>query len=151
MENLILFIILFALGYFAGHVAEKRHYKSIAAREKALLHIPAVSFGKHFSAPRPVVSTELVVGSAVISLDYFKRVLAALRNIFGGEVRSYETLVDRARREAMLRMREQARSADIVINCRLETSAIGSSANRKNSVGSVEAIAYGTAVEYGKA
>jgi uncharacterized protein YbjQ (UPF0145 family) len=90
----------------------------------------------------------LVQGSAVISIDYFKRLLAVLRNIFGGRVKAYESLVDRARREATLRLKEQAlaRGADMVINLRLETSAIGNSANRKKQVGSVEAIAYGTAI-----
>ncbi|MCI5128213.1 MAG: hypothetical protein D3907_06860, partial [Candidatus Electrothrix sp. AUS3] len=33
---------------------------------------------------------------------YFKRIVAGLRNIFGGNVQSYETLVDRARREAVI-------------------------------------------------
>jgi uncharacterized protein YbjQ (UPF0145 family) len=90
----------------------------------------------------------LVQGSAVISIDYFKRLLAVLRNIFGGRIKAYESLVDRARREATLRLKEQAlaRGADMVVNLRLETAAIGNSANRKNRVGSVEAIAYGTAI-----
>jgi uncharacterized protein YbjQ (UPF0145 family) len=34
----------------------------------------------------------------------------------------------------------------MVINLRLETSTIGRSANKKNKVGSIEALAYGTAV-----
>jgi uncharacterized protein YbjQ (UPF0145 family) len=90
----------------------------------------------------------LVHGSAVISIDYFKRLLATLRNIVGGNVKSYESLVDRARREAILRMKEQAlaKGARMIVNLRLETSTIGNSANRKGSIGSVEVIAYGTAV-----
>ena len=58
-----------------------------------------------FDKNSPILRTRLVQGSAVISIDYFKRMLAALRNIVGGEVKSYETLVDRARREATLRMK----------------------------------------------
>jgi uncharacterized protein YbjQ (UPF0145 family) len=74
--------------------------------------------------------------------------LAILRNIFGGRVKAYESLVDRARREAILRMKEQARAggAQMVVNLRLETATIGRSANRKKRIGSVEAMAYGTAV-----
>ena len=41
----------------------------------------------------------LVHGNVVVSVDYFKRFVAALRNLFGGSVTSYETLIDRARRE----------------------------------------------------
>jgi uncharacterized protein YbjQ (UPF0145 family) len=82
----------------------------------------------------------------VISLDYFKRILAGLRNIFGGEISSYETLIDRARREAILRMKERSKGASIILNVRIETSSIGQSANQRKTVGSIEAIAYGTAV-----
>ena len=87
----------------------------------------------------------LVSGSAVISIDYFKRLLASLRNIFGGTIKSYESLLDRARREALLRMRESAPDAGVIVNVRIETASIGRRANKKG-VGCVEAIAYGTAL-----
>ncbi len=92
------------------------------------------------------MKSRLVTGNAVISLDYFKRFLAGLRNIFGGEVISYQSLIDRARREAILRMKREAGKADMIINLRIETSSIGQNANRRNTVGSIEAIAYGTAI-----
>ena len=148
--QLITLIVLLALGYFVGSIAESRHYRSIEEREKKLLLLPAVTIEKAMDENAEVVAAKLVTGSAVISVDYFKRVLAALRNIFGGKVASYESLVDRARREAVLRMKEQARTADIILNCRIETAAIGRSANRRNTVGSIEALAYGTAVKYRK-
>ena len=90
----------------------------------------------------------LVTGSVVISIDYFKRLLALIRNIFGGRVSSYESLVERARREALLRMKEQAaqHGCAMVVNVRLETAAIGYRANSKQQIGSVETIAYGTAL-----
>ena len=91
-----------------------------------------------------MVNAELVLGSVVISVDYFKRILAALRNIFGGPVQSYETLVDRARREAVLRMKESCINADQIINLRIETSSI--SKGGRNTIGSVEVLAYGTAI-----
>ena len=40
--------------------------------------------------------------------------------------------------------------ADIILNLRIETSAIGNSANRRKAIGSIEAIAYGTAITYKK-
>lgn len=145
--DLLIFLILLVLGYLAGTLAEKRHYRSIIRREKALLKLPVVTAEGSFPTER-IQNAELVCGSVVISIDYFKRLLAILRNIFGGRVKSYESLVDRARREAILRMKEEAdrRGAKMVINMRLETAAIGKNANRKKSIGSVEAIAYGTAV-----
>ena len=110
MENyldLIIFLVLLALGYGFGRYAEKRHYRSIIQREKALNRIPAIAM----RTPTDVVTaqqTQLVMGSVVLSVDYFKRFLSSLRNLVGGRVKSYESLLDRARREAVLRMKEQA-------------------------------------------
>ena len=87
----------------------------------------------------------MVYGNAVISIDYFKRLLAGLRKIFGGTVKSYESLLDRARREAILRMKEMAQGSTIIVNVRIETSTIGKQANKKG-VGCIEAMAYGTAL-----
>ncbi len=145
--DILIFLILLLLGYGAGTLAEKRHYRSIETREKELLKMAVVTAEGSFP-PGKVRSATLVSGNAVISIDYFKRLLAILRNIFGGRVKSYESLVDRARREAILRMKEAAKKqgAYMVINMRLETSTIGRSANQKKQVGSVEAIAYGTAI-----
>lgn len=151
MENLIVLICLIALGYFAGHIAEKRHYESIKKRESDFINLPAVTFAKAAVPEGEIDSSWLVHGSVVVSIDYFKRILAALRNIFGGEVAAYESLVDRARREAVLRMKEMSKEADIIVNVRIETSSIGKSANRNKSLGSVEAIAYGTAISLKKA
>ncbi len=145
MVDLIIFLILITIGYIAGTLAEKRHYRSIRKRETEFLNLPAVTMkGVDYPAEK-VKSAQMVYGSAVISIDYFKRMLAGLRNIFGGTVKSYETLIDRARREALLRMKEMAGSATVIVNVRIETSAIGKRANKKG-VGCLEAIAYGTAL-----
>ena len=145
--DLVFFLVLASLGYTAGTYAERKHYASINQREREQLKYPVMTAEAYFTEGR-VKNSFLVSGSVVVSIDYFKRLLAILRNIFGGRVKSYESLVDRARREAILRMKEQAigKGAQMVVNLRLETSAIGNSANRKKSVGSVEVIAYGTAV-----
>jgi uncharacterized protein YbjQ (UPF0145 family) len=145
MYDLLPFIILIALGYGIGTYAENRHYRSIYQREKNLLNLPAVTIKSVDYPEDRVVSSRIVYGSAVISVDYFKRLLASLRNIFGGTVKSYESLIDRARREAMLRMKEMAGNASVIVNVRIETASIGKHANKK-SVGCVESIAYGTAI-----
>ncbi len=144
--ELILLIVLIALGYFAGSMAESKHYKSIKERERRFLKLPAVTIKNALDKNATIERAHLVSGSVVISLDYFKRILAGLRNIFGGEISSYETLIDRARREAILRMKERSKGASIILNVRIETSSIGQSANQRKTVGSIEAIAYGTAV-----
>lgn len=143
--NLVVFVILLALGYGFGRYTEKKHYKSIISREKDLNRIPAVAqrFPPLATTPYQV---DLVAGNVVISVDYFKRFVAGLRNLIGGRMTSYESLLDRARREAVLRMKEHADQlgAKMIFNIKLETSSIHK--GRKNGVGSVEVLAYGTAL-----
>lgn len=145
--DLFIFLTLLATGYTCGTIAEKRHYKSIKQREQEMVKLAVVTAEGRF-AEGAVRESFLVSGSTVVSNDYFKRLLAILRNIFGGRVKAYESLIDRARREAILRMKEEARKkgAHMIVNMRLETSTIGRSANKKKKIGSIETLAYGTAV-----
>jgi uncharacterized protein YbjQ (UPF0145 family) len=149
--DLVIFFTLMGLGYTCGSFAEKRHYKSINRREKELVKLMVVNAEGKF-AEGAVKDSFLVNGNTVVSNDYFKRLLAILRNIFGGRVKAYESLIDRARREAILRMKEEAREkgAHMIVNLRLETSTIGRTANKKKKIGSIEALAYGTAVVMNK-
>lgn len=136
-------LIMLVVAYFIGTYSEKRHYNSILKREKRLNSLPAVSLK---TPPPGYYEHELVQGNVTISVDYFKRFLAALHAFFGGRVTSYETLLDRARREALLRMKHEAekRKAVLVLNVRYETCSIYK--GKGNSVGSVEVLAYGTAL-----
>jgi uncharacterized protein YbjQ (UPF0145 family) len=145
MIDLIILITLLAIGYGFGTYIENRHYRSIIQRENALRHIPVVT--SRFPPIKPVpTEAVLVSGNVVISVDYFKRFIAALRNIVGGRVTSYESLVDRARREAVLRMKKEAEAINgkIIFNVKFETSSIYK--GNKNSIGSIEVLAYGTAM-----
>jgi len=69
----------------------------------------------------------MVTAEVVIASDYFKMFLASLRKLIGGNLRSYETLMERARREAVLRLIEQARGHQFNALCcvRIESSNIG--------------------------
>jgi uncharacterized protein YbjQ (UPF0145 family) len=149
MDTLIVFAILMAIGYFAGSRAEAKHYASIKEREAQFLRLPATNFKTLPDPEREVAKAELVSGSVVIAVDYFKVFIASLRNLVGGNVSTYETLLDRARREATLRMKEQAQGADLILNVRLESSSVGMN-TKGNTTGTIEAIAYGTAITYSK-
>jgi len=146
--NLAVFLGLLLLGYGFGRYNERRHYQSIIQRERELQDIPVIASRE--LPPLGGARNRLVCGSVVISVDYFKRMLAALHNIFGGRMTSYESLLDRARREARLRMVEQARNmgAKMIFNIKLETSSLYK--GRRKSIGSVEVLAYGTALIPGK-
>ena len=148
--DLLIIITSLVICYFTGSTIEKNHYKKIKAREVALYKSPYVSYGKSFARHPKIKKSCLVSGSVVIGCDYFKTFLASLRNLFGGNISAYESVLDRGRREALLRMREAAhlQRAHAIINTKIETvmlDPIGSTQNPKVCV-----LAYGTAIEYDK-
>ena len=133
------------LVYFIGNRIEKRHFQRIASREKANAGFPVTNFEaipEQWQARR----AELVGGSVVVSLDYIKRFVAGLRALFGGRIRSYEPLLDRGRREAVLRMIESARrdGFNAVINVRIETSRLANSIGNGEGTAGIEILAFGT-------
>jgi uncharacterized protein YbjQ (UPF0145 family) len=140
-------LLLLLLGWGFGRIAERRHYRSLHHREDLELGLPITNERRLMPQDREVLEVQLMRGSAVISVDYFKRFTAWLRGLFGGEVHSYSSLLDRARREAKLRMIEAWPEADLILNFRLETSTISNSSG--NSLGTVEVLAYGTGVRFG--
>ena len=66
-----------------------------------------VTFGAKQEIPK-ANEAALFLGSVVVSADYFKMFASALRSLVGGRVIVYESVLDRGRREAILRMKEQA-------------------------------------------
>lgn len=144
MYDLIFFLTLLVLGYVFGQMAEKRHFRSIIQREQELRDV--LCFTERRLPEMGDVGSSLVCGSVVVSIDFFKKFVAGLRNLVGGRVSSYESLLERARREAILRMKAEAKAkgARSVWNVRLETSSISKDA--RQGVGAVEVLAYGTAI-----
>jgi uncharacterized protein YbjQ (UPF0145 family) len=140
--NLWLPLSLLVVGYGVGRLQERRHFRSIRQRETELKHVLALSTRY---VPEGVLARDarLVSGGVVISSDYFKTFVAGFRAFFGGRFRGYETLLERARREALLRLKEDARAAGstLVIGVRFQTTKIAGS-----STPSVEVLAFGTAL-----
>ncbi len=141
-------LLLLMTAYFIGTLLEKRHFRSIRRREEEYHGFPVISFD---TMPNDwnANSSRLVTGSIVVSLDYFKRVIAGLRGLVGGRIKTYEPLLERARREALLRMVEEAREDgyDAIFNVRLETSRLANSRGDGNGTAGVEMLAFGTAVK----
>lgn len=143
---LAIWIVPIVLGYVFGRAAEARHYRSILSREKDWLHLPTTSSRYLLEPTRQVESSVLAHGSCIVAIDYFKRAVATLRSLVGGAVKTHESLIDRARREAVLRLKESCPGAHEIVNLRIETSSISGAA--PGSIGSVEVLAYGTAIYY---
>ena len=141
MFEIISFLVLLTVGYGFGSLAERRHYRSIQKQEVEFNALPAIA--SRYPPVDKSYQQQLVVGNVVIASDYFKSFLAGLVNFFGGAVVSYESLLDRARREAVLRMKKQAKAigAEYVFNIKDETTSVGS-----GRLASIEELAYGTAL-----
>ena len=142
-------ILILVIAYLIGNRIEKKHFKDIREREAKLHGFPVVSFDT-MPDDWKVGRSDMVTGSIVISLDYFKRVIAGLRGLIGGRIKTYEPLLERARREALLRMTEEARSQgyDAIFNVRLETSRLANARRDGKGVAGVEMLAFGTAVKF---
>ena len=147
MAELAIFLALLILGFLFGRLAEKRHLSSIIKREKETLKVPVMTV-KTVPTELNQCRTFLVCGNVVVSIDFFKKVISVLKGMIGGRLTSYESLLDRARREAILRMKESAilSGGKIIVNVRIETTSISKHSNRLYSIGSVEVFAYGTAL-----
>ncbi|HEU5449030.1 MAG TPA: heavy metal-binding domain-containing protein [Acidimicrobiia bacterium] len=132
-------LLVLIVGAITGTIQERRHLASLDEREPAVADI-AVTDLRGTPPGMIAVSGELVMGQVVLGSDRGKQVVAQLRSLIGGEVRSFQTILVRARREARLRMLEEARriGADCVVNVRFETSEITNLA--------AEVLCYGTAI-----
>lgn len=161
MENIlelvitIVLVVVFTfvplgLYYLVGKHFENKHFASIKQRESLYLQMSLVP-SDLVDPQQKVEAMGLVEGTVVIGSDPFKRYIANLVNLIGGRVSVFETLLDRARREAVLRMKEKAAMmhADEIVNFRMETMSI-CSGNDAKPMGIVEVLAYGTAVRYAK-
>ena len=141
------FVVIFLLlGSTIGKSRERRHFADLDRRDSANREFMVTDLKSVPTGMQPVGAT-LVVGATVIAADYLKTFLSGYRMIFGGEMKSYVPMIERARREARLRMVEEARSqgAMAVINVRFETSPISLSSGRRAAPMS-EVLCYGTAL-----
>jgi len=145
MTSIIIVIVLLIIGLIFGSLNERRHFARLQRDEADLADIYTVNLKTLPDDLQP--DAELVSGNVVVAVDYFKKIVAGLKMLIGGRLKTYESLVERARREAIVRMKKQARAlgADAIYNVRLEFSTIGN--QPRQAFGGVELFAYGTAVK----
>lgn len=147
--QLLIFLVPLGMALLIGSMIERRHLADLERRESELRQqVTATSLDRSIAELWTTRDPALVMGSVVISVDHFKRFIASLRLLVGGRVGGYESLMLRARREAMLRMQEQARALgrNAVINVRIESARIASGLSNGKGTTGIEVLAYGTAV-----
>ncbi|HVY01333.1 MAG TPA: YbjQ family protein [Candidatus Nanoarchaeia archaeon] len=83
----------------------------------------------------------VVKGNTVRSRNLGVDIIAGIKNMIGGEITVYTTLVTQAREEAYERMVQKAKelNADAIVNMKFMTSTV--------MAGASEMLAYGTAVK----
>lgn len=142
MENLIfqivLFFILCCIGWGFGRHFERKHWRELKEKEQQLSHISIDTNRFVYSE----IAGQFISSNVVISHDYFKYIIANIHNFLGGRLTSYESVIDRARREAIVRLKQEAvrHGADKIMGVRLSTTELGMQG------GMVEVFAYGTAI-----
>ncbi len=126
--------VLILIGLFAGRIAERRHLSQLTRREAALRGMMCTNLRSYPGGVGGSGRAEFVATHAVISSDYFKTFIAGLVSIIGGELKTLQTLMDRARREATVRLLEdaKARGFNAVCNIRYDTVDIGAAEQRRN-------------------
>lgn len=130
------------VGWIVAFWFERRHIESMNRREDSLKNIAINNF-KKTQSDEPQAAT-LLIGSVVVAHDYFRTLVILFRKLVGGNIRHYERLVERGRREALIRLREEADlcGIDQVINVRFTTTAISG-----RFLHAVEMVAYGTGIQ----
>ena len=149
MELLVLLVtpVMLLGAWISGGMLERRHLKSLLLLESGSSGVLAITI-EDLPPDWHVESCELVMGNVVISQDYFKSVAASIKSIFGGNIGVLEPLLERARREALIRMKgvAHARGYDTIINVRIETATLASSRGNGKGTAGVEILAFGTAI-----
>lgn len=106
------FPMFIALAFFfvpmiTGQIIEKKHLRDLDEREK-VMGKKIITHNRRRPYTTDPTRAMLVAGSVCIGADRFKTWLAGWRQIIGGKMGSLSPVVERARREATLRMIEDA-------------------------------------------
>jgi uncharacterized protein YbjQ (UPF0145 family) len=144
-------LLLLGVAWLVGAWGAARHEADLARRELAVAHIRVHDLGGLEDAvpgPKPPV---MVTGEVTLGVDHFRGLLGQWKSLFGGQVRSYQMVLDRARREVVMRLVEQAHSMgyNAVGNVRIEFADISGSALVRRKAADVSVLASATAYYVG--
>lgn len=136
-------LFLLLIGWGIGRIKIRNHQKRLDEQEDALkaIRLHNVKYKPDYAAEKNAKAV-LVTGSLVLSIDVFRRVIAGFIQLAGGEVNNYTDLLDRGRRDALLRLKAKAHAlgADDIYNIKIQSASIGMGKG-------IEILAYGTAVK----
>lgn len=125
------------IGILGGRITEYRHFRSLERREAEASDVIVTQIKSFPAAASNSQPPTIVYAETVVASDYLKTFFASLRGIFGGEVRSFQRMQERARRESVLRLIDSARSQgyNAICNVRLDTADVGGGAMTRGKKG----------------
>lgn len=140
-------LVMLAFAWSMGVWITRRHETDLAQRELAVAHIYVHNTGRLQDAvlgPHPPV---MVTSEVTLGVDHFRGFLGQWKSLFGGQVRSYQMVLDRARREVVMRMLEQTHALgyNALANVRIDFADISGSALRRRKAADISVLASGTA------
>ena len=141
--DLIFPLLMLVFFFFVGGFVERRHLKSLKEREEKLEGIMVHQLKSLPPGWTVIGDPVLLAGSVVIANDYFKAFKSTLKKIIGGNLGEYERLLERGRREAIVRLKEKAlaQGCNVVWNIRMDTAMMQ---DKRRNASSAEIIIYGT-------
>jgi uncharacterized protein YbjQ (UPF0145 family) len=138
-------VLIFAFVF--GSFLEKKHLEDLERREYESLKMPITTTDLGLDNLN-VKDAKLVVGQVALADNYFTNFLGKIKGFFGGNIPSYELLIDRARREAVLRMKESAIDANMIVNIKVESCFLNDRSNGSSNINSVQVLVSGTALYF---
>jgi len=149
--QLLIFLFLIGVcGLIIGRTVEKRHFANIERREAENHNILVTELKSYPNAAVGGKAPNVVMTEVVIGSDYLKTWLSQWRNLFGGEMKSFRSLQERAKREALLRLVDEAKSKGYNALCNVRFSGAdvgGNTSGRKNKLHFAAIIATATAYD----
>ena len=86
-------VFFLALGWFVGRYREQSHFRDLDTRESACCDMLVTQIRTFPLSVPSEVPPKMIAAEAIIATDYLKTFLANLRNLVGGELRSYQTML----------------------------------------------------------
>lgn len=129
------------LGWITATLLERRHNARMTEREKLLDGVRVCTTKQAGPLAQEGI---MITGSVVVAHDFFRTIIIQLRKLIGGNIKPYERLVTRGRREAFIRLREEAvlRGFDRVVNIRFDSAHVSG-----RFLSAVEMVVYGTGIK----
>ena len=147
LAQFIVPLLFLGVAFFIGNFIAKRHDQPLKQRAEQVSHVYCSDLNQFASVNFQARHAMLICADVTLGIDHFRGFLGKLKNIFGGEVKSYQKTLDRARREAMMQLLEQTHAAvhNAIANLRMEFVDISGNANMAQKASMVTILAYGTA------